>query len=1444
MSCRARKAPTSVDGQGGDDRIQYKVDISDPGSIDDLNGGPNRDVIEILGTDADDEMTVQQLATTEHPDRTTFRVDRKTGSLTASFEFSLPVDVEQRDIEFLRVSGGAGNDVIRAVGSFNVNQLQMNGGDGNDTLEGADGEELLYGGAGDDLLLGGDGRDELHGGGDDDTLHGGNHNDALFGEDGNDTLYGNEGADVLYGGGGSDRLEAGNDLVGDIMFGDNDEDDPDGGNDTMIGGDGVDIMFGGPGDDLLEGHGQSDVLFGEGDDDTLRGGTGHDVLVGGAGDNEFQANPPGETDDETASNWQDVYKKLLAREVATKGDIDWIEGRISELKNDAEEDGPSVDEPTPLESSSSAIQEVSDELDRLEQELTFLGNALVSTNLAQDAVNPYQTVQVDVIVDDDDEGQQRRDSNSRFVGNNSIDVNELSTGLSLSLQGQPTVVFATNPVALVNQYRRFDSDVQQAVQGIFFTPEAKSPDELSAQRSENVMEIKGSSLSDDIRIEQLETGMFRVEFRDPQTDNVITVLEFAQSGDPTAGESDIDVLRVEGLEGDDQIQVIGQLNLSHLELSGGDGNDLLKGSDGIDIMFGGEGDDTLEGYGHNDVLLGESGHDILSGGWGRDVLAGGRGNDTLYAVSENETEEPAPSVGSLSPYGDIDMDGIVGFSDFVILSDNFGLEKASSVQGDIDGDGAVGFSDFVILADNFGATQLESPASDGTDEMPAGWAAIYDSLMVRELETFRALRQHELDGSAEEQLQHLANELVMVNLTQDEINPYQTIQADILIGGAGDDWLRGSEDMDRLIAGSGNDVIEHTGGGDHIDGGRNALVGDTADGLVEHDQYLVSGTEDSDEIAVRLQEGDEISAPQVVVDVNGVKTLVSHPGIEVAGVRALGGDDTVTVQLGRNPAVNVDVDGGEGHDTLDAKTYGFDGNATLRGGRGDDTLNGGNGDDTLDGGDGNDTLTGANGNDVLKGGSGTDVLSGDEGDDTIVGGDGNDALTGADGNDVLNGGSGDDVLSGGAGVDSFNGGLGKDRLVESWASSTSGVKIEFVRPRRGWSDPLPRDNSPRLPLPGPFQLPQGNIGQLEQAEVTRGTSRVPLPGSALARERTDEFEQVELPGGAMRTLPPGSSQWIKESVDQLEQAKFTGGAGDDVIDTSSFDFSVVLIGGAGNDVLTGGNRNDQIDGGEGNDRITGGAGSDILVAGPGSDHLVDIVSGNSALGETQLSSGEGTDVISDFEKATLNGTAANDRIDARTFEHPITVNGGAGDDTILGTGHHDVLNGDAGDDWVYGYGGNDRLAGGAGADSMYGGIGNDSLSGNDGADLLEGDLGNDTLNGGEHNDSLYAGSGHDLLLGGSGDDRLEGEGGNDELNGDSGTDRLSGGSGNDELDGGNDGAKDTLHGGSGADTFRQYYKVDEFLYPDKTKGTRDILEEDIEDSDRHNGDTVETIGVS
>ncbi len=150
-------------------------------------------------------------------------------------------------------------------------------------------------------------------------------------------------------------------------------------------------------------------------------------------------------------------------------------------------------------------------------------------------------------------------------------------------------------------------------------------------------------------------------------------------------------------------------------------------------------------------------------------------------------------------------------------------------------------------------------------------------------------------------------------------------------------------------------------------------------------------------------------------------------------------------------------------------------------------------------------------------------------------------------------------------------------------------------------------------------------------------------------------------------------------------------------------------------------------------------------------------------------------------------------------------NGGAGDDSVVGTSGADWFRGNDGNDTLIGLGGNDTLRGGAQNDSLDGGTGADNLQGEDGDDTILGGAGADTIGGGNGQDLIFGGDNDDSIAGGWGDDTVHGEGGNDFITGNPGADYLDGGIGNDTLDGGfhslsGDPDGDTLVGGDGDDS--------------------------------------------
>ena len=154
-----------------------------------------------------------------------------------------------------------------------------------------------------------------------------------------------------------------------------------------------------------------------------------------------------------------------------------------------------------------------------------------------------------------------------------------------------------------------------------------------------------------------------------------------------------------------------------------------------------------------------------------------------------------------------------------------------------------------------------------------------------------------------------------------------------------------------------------------------------------------------------------------------------------------------------------------------------------------------------------------------------------------------------------------------------------------------------------------------------------------------------------------------------------------------------------------------------------------------------------------------------------------------------------------------TVDGGGGDDRILGGPAGGNLAGDAGSDHIRGGATYDTIAGGAGNDRIRGGPSRDTIIDGGGRDIVRGGSGRDELQSHDRGET----PGRDRFLGGSGTDQITylyrrrgvrvslaggggvpGErdrlGGIETLSGTPHADRLSGTAGRDRIDGGEGGA--------------------------------------------------------
>jgi Ca2+-binding RTX toxin-like protein len=483
---------------------------------------------------------------------------------------------------------------------------------------------------------------------------------SMSGGDGNDVIRGGDGADVLLGDNGDDTLESG--LGADVL-------DGGAGNDTFEGLDGNDVLRGGPGNDTMSGGEGDDAIDGGDGADDVNGGNGSDWIDYGARVTPVNVNLTDTVrDGGVEDGWPASGDSLLEVENIRGGAAaDVLRGNNVGNVLDGGAGADNLDGDTG--------SDVADYSSRTTPVTVDLGDAIPdggSEDGAGDTLTSIEGVTgsqaSDVLRGDGgDNTLNGAGSDDRLIGRAGADWLIGGAGADVADYSD-----RTNPVTAdldgaaddgePGETDRIETDVEALLGGA-------GSDVLTGNNGPNTLsggpgnDVLNGLLGADVL--QGGAGTDSVSYAGRPTGVLVTLDDAANDGE--SGETDnvgADVENVTGGNGNDVLRGSSAAN----SLSGGPGNDLLDGGLGADVLSGGIGTDTvdygsrsgnltvdLDGQpddgvtGENDNVTadvenvtGGSGNDVLKGGGGPNVLLGGAGADTLDALAGPDTINGGP----------------------------------------------------------------------------------------------------------------------------------------------------------------------------------------------------------------------------------------------------------------------------------------------------------------------------------------------------------------------------------------------------------------------------------------------------------------------------------------------------------------------------------------------------------------------------------------------------------------------------------------------------------------------------------------------------------------------------------------------------------------------------------------------------------------------------------
>jgi len=594
----------------------------------------------------------------------------------------------------------------------------------------------------------------------------------------------------------------------------------------------------------------------------------------------------------------------------------------------------------------------------------------------------------------------------------------------------------------------------------------------------------------------------------------------------------------------------------------------------------------------------------------------------------------------------------------------------------------------------------------------------------------------------------------------------------VIDAGAGDDFIIGGVGSDTIIVGSGNDVVD---GNLPVEGAAFCFQNDL------HAEWVFDPAASS---------GD-------VLDLSGQA-----------------GPATITL----NPDGSVVITG---------VTVTATGIEHVVGTAGNDTITGNGFSNYLAGSAGNDTIHGGLGDDVVAGNAGDDTLFGDENDDCVLGGADNDTLNENTGV-TTDGLTGDTINTNGA--DALDGGSGVDTVTYSERTTSIVVYLGLISTFNDGAD-LNQDG-----LSNEFD----DVFFTTENAITGSGNDIVSANFVNNRANnviTDNAGNDCLEGG------PGNDQFIQGAEPQGADVQI-GNTGADLSDYSARSGAVaVSLDGVANDGDIATNEGDNVGGLSTTCRpLTIVVNPPFSVGFPfnGIENIVDFIDAPTPGPAPQICFSILEELGIPLQRTTQGigqGFCPGEQLGgdlAPVLDVDVeNVNGGSGNDELVGDNTGNVLHGNGGNDMVSGNAATDQLFGDAGDDTLRGGAGNDTINGGEGINTVDyasagaggvgvrvnlttgvaSGEGNDTLSsiqnvrGSSFEDDINGNESDNVLNGAGGDDAISGNAGNDTINGGAGSDQMSGQTGDDKIRGasGNDAAQggagnDWIQGGTGKDT--------------------------------------------